>query len=175
MDHPPTLPSVAQPKTSGLAIWSLVLGILSLTCFWLLAAIPAVICGHMAFGRIKRAAGALEGKGVALAGLITGYLSIALSVFILPLMLAIAIPNFVKARKMVQTTQCVINLRQLESAKEQWAQEHKKEPADIPQQSDLLPYLGSSFPVCPSGGVYTINAVDQKPACSIPDHQLPKD
>jgi hypothetical protein len=102
-------------------------------------------------------------------------LSIALSVFVLPLLLAIAIPNFVRARNSALAAQCVLHLRQIENAKEQWALEHKKQEGDIPEQSDLLPYLGSNFPACPSGGVYTIHAMDQKPACSIPTHQLPNE
>ena len=40
MNEPPSLPgSPAQPKTLGLAIWSLVLGILGLFCFSILAGI----------------------------------------------------------------------------------------------------------------------------------------
>ena len=51
----PPLPGKApQPKTSALAIWSLVLGILSLSCFSILSAIPGVICGHKALSKIKR-------------------------------------------------------------------------------------------------------------------------
>src|SRR5258708_23267703 len=93
-------------KTSPLAIWSLVLGclgiVLLLVCIGPLFAIPAVICGHLAYSRIKRSAGALSGEGMALGGLITGYISIGLSVFLIPIMVAIAIPNFVKARQTAQ-------------------------------------------------------------------------
>src|SRR5437879_8475097 len=94
MNQPPSLPttSAAQPKKSGLAIWSLVLGILSITCFSFLSGIPAVICGHMARSRIKNSGGALQGEGLALGGLITGYVSIAL-IPLIGLMAAIAIPN----------------------------------------------------------------------------------
>lgn len=74
---PPPLDPTSQPKTSGLAIWSLVLGILSLLCFTIFAGIPGVICGHKALSKIKRSSGALTGQGLAIAGLITGYLGIA--------------------------------------------------------------------------------------------------
>src|SRR5438034_9879767 len=107
MNQPPPVPTPIQPKNSGLAIWSLVLGILSLTCFYLFTGIPAVICGHIAHSRIKRSGGALEGSGLALAGLITGYIGIALSVVIVPLLAAIAIPNFVKARDTAQKNVCI--------------------------------------------------------------------
>jgi hypothetical protein len=65
---PPPLENVSQPKTSALAIWSLVLGILSLVCFTIFAAIPGVICGHKALGKIKRSNGTLTGQGLAIAG-----------------------------------------------------------------------------------------------------------
>jgi hypothetical protein len=174
--EPPLVPEIspARPKSSALAIWSLVLGILSLTCFWLLSAIPAVICGHMAYSRIRRSGGALEGSGLALAGLITGYLSIALSLLFIPLMLAIAFPNFVKARHAAQTNFCINNLRMIDTAKQDWASEHKKSPGDTPSPQDLAPYLQRGFGslVCPAGGTYSINPVDQNPTCSVPDHQL---
>ena len=86
-------------KTSPGAIWSLVLGILSLICLGPFAAIPAVICGHVALGNIKRSTGTLAGEGMAIAGLVTGYIGIVLAVILIPLYAAIAIPAFSKARK----------------------------------------------------------------------------
>lgn len=70
----------ATPKTSALAIWSLVLGILAFLCFSIFSAIPAVICGHKALSRIKSSGGAITGQGLAIGGLVTGYCNIALSV-----------------------------------------------------------------------------------------------
>jgi hypothetical protein len=85
---------------------------------------------------------------------------------------AIAIPNFVKARTTSQSNVCINNLRMLDAAKQQWALEKSKLSADVPVMDDLKPYLRQT-PVCPAGGTYTLNAVDQPPGCSIPDHQLP--
>ena len=65
-------------KTSVLAVWSLVLGVLGFLGFWFVTGIPAIICGHIAGSRIKRSTDGLQGKGLALAGLITGYLSTAM-------------------------------------------------------------------------------------------------
>ncbi len=70
---------------SGLATTSLVLGILSPFCCSIFTAIPAVICGHVARGKIKNDP-SLKGDGQALAGLILGYISIALTVVGLVLM-----------------------------------------------------------------------------------------
>ncbi len=64
-----------QQQSSGLAVASLVLGLLSFL-FWFFTGIPAVITGHMALNRIKQNP-MLGGKGMAIAGLILGYLSIA--------------------------------------------------------------------------------------------------
>jgi hypothetical protein len=82
----------APPRTSPLAVWSLVLGILSLLCFSIFTGIPAIICGHMGRSKIRDSQGALKGEGLALAGLILAYISIAL--FVLGMIAAIAIPNF---------------------------------------------------------------------------------
>ena len=162
-----------QPKTSALAIWSLVLGILSLLCFTIFAAIPGVICGHKALSKIKRSDGSLSGKGLAIAGLITGYLGIAWAVFMIPLLLAIAIPNFVRARDVSMQNACINNLRMIDAAKNQWALEKNKTGGDVPTAADLTPYLtNGKFPICPGGGTYTVGAVSNLPACSIPGHQL---
>ncbi len=169
---PPALGLPAEPRTCGLAIWSLVLGILSLTCFWLFSAIPAVICGHIAFSRIRRSGGTLEGSGLALGGLITGYISIALSILMIPLLAAIAIPNFVKARETALMNACMNNLRQIDGAKQTWAVEQKKNSADTPTEQDLAPYLARNWPTCPAGGTYSINTIEEKPTCSIPKHRL---
>jgi hypothetical protein len=166
-------PMAAQPKNSGLAISSLVLGILSLTCFYIFAAVPAVICGHLAYSRIKRSGGMLTGSGLALAGLITGYIGIALSLFMIPLMVAIAIPNFVKAKETAQKNACINHLQQISGAKRSWAAENKKEDDAIPTAQDLSLYLKSGTLSCPAGGVYSINSMSQKPTCSIPRHELP--
>jgi competence protein ComGC len=127
----------------------------------------------MAHSRIKRSAGALTGGGLALGGLITGYLSLAL-IPIIGMLAAIAIPNFVKARSTAQMNMCISNLRQLDGAKQQWALENKKQTTDTPTAQELDTYLHRSFTTlkCPAGGVYTINAVGEKPACSIPQHDL---
>jgi competence protein ComGC len=174
MNQPlPPLNAPSQTKTSGMAIWSLVLGILSLICFSILSAIPGVICGHMALGRIKRSNGALSGQGLAIGGLVTGYLGILLAVVTIPMMLAIAIPNFTKARNVALTNACINNLRQIDSAKQEWALENKKPATAIPTESDLASNLKSGMPKCPAGGTYKLNAVNEAVTCSVPGHKLP--
>jgi len=61
----------AGKKSSTLSVVSLVLGLGGMpTCG--LTAIPAIICGHLALGRIKKGHG--DGRGMALTGVIAGYI-----------------------------------------------------------------------------------------------------
>ncbi len=70
---------------------------------------------------------------------------------------------------------CIANLKRIDAAKLQWALENNKPEDATPTMQELLPYFKDGlFPVCPSGGVYTINAVNQAPTCSIPGHALPQ-
>ncbi len=167
----------AQSQPCGLATWSLVLGIagivLSVVCVGPLLGIPAVICGHVALGRIKRSNGMMKGHGPALGGLITGYISIAL-IPIIGLLSAIAIPNFVKARQTAQMNACINNLRQIDTAKQQWQLEKGKDATAQPTPADIIPYLGRTqmMPICPAGGTYEIRSTNEVPTCTIPDHVL---
>lgn len=65
-------------QTSTLAIVSLVTGILSWFLLPIIGAVIAVITGHMARNEIRRSNGMLAGDGMAVAGLILGYLHLAL-------------------------------------------------------------------------------------------------
>jgi len=68
------MPAVAgQAPTNGAAIASLVCGIVGMFLFFP-AAVPAVICGHVARSRIRRTGE--NGAGLALAGLILGYIGL---------------------------------------------------------------------------------------------------
>jgi hypothetical protein len=149
-----------------------VLGILSLVCFTIFTGIPGVICGHKALSKIKRSGGALTGQGLAIAGLVTGYLGIAWAMLFIPLMLAIAIPNFVKARATAQANACINNLRQIGAAANQFALEHSKTNGEaIHFPNDLTPYIKlnsqGKIPSCPAGGIYSIKAVGETPTCSL--------
>lgn len=69
--------------TSGLAIASLICGIVGLVLCMFFPGIPniaAVICGHMALSRIRNSPVPIEGRGMAIAGLITGYVGIGMIV-----------------------------------------------------------------------------------------------
>ena len=71
----------ATPRqTSALAVVSLVAGILGWTLLPVLGSVVAIVCGHLARAEIRRAPQALEGDGLAVAGLVMGYLVIGLGV-----------------------------------------------------------------------------------------------
>jgi Domain of unknown function (DUF4190)/DUF1707 SHOCT-like domain len=64
-------------RTNGLAVASLACGV-GQVFFWFLAAIPAVVLGHMARRQIRQTGE--DGAGLALAGLILGWIGIAATV-----------------------------------------------------------------------------------------------
>jgi hypothetical protein len=69
--YPPVAPSA---PTNGLAIGAMVCGLIEVFTLGF-AAIPAVILGHLARGQIRRTGE--RGDGMAIAGLVLGYLGIA--------------------------------------------------------------------------------------------------
>lgn len=103
---------------------------------------------------------------------------IMIVVLIIGILLAIAVPNFMRARENSRTRTCIANLRQIEAAKEQWAMDNRQPGTAVPVWNDLVGtgdngYMKSQ-PTCPSGGTYTIGAVQDNPTCSIGGtHALP--
>jgi prepilin-type N-terminal cleavage/methylation domain-containing protein len=102
---------------------------------------------------------------------------IMIVVAIIGLLAAIAIPNFVNARKTAQTNACINNLRQIDAAKQQWALEVGAAPGATPGSADITPFLGRGnagsvasvyCPLSGAGGLngYTINNLNLAPACN---------
>ncbi len=112
---PASVPPVIEPQTDGKATASLILGILSLTCFWIFTGIPAVILGHISRTNIRKSMGRLKGDGMALAGLIMGYISVATLPFVL-IVVAIAIPNLLKARIAANEEMAIRSVRTIATA-----------------------------------------------------------
>lgn len=67
-------------KTSSLAIASLVAGILGWTLLPFIGTVVAIITGHMARREIRASQGQLDGDGLAIAGLVLGWVSVILLV-----------------------------------------------------------------------------------------------
>ena len=72
--------SIPAKTTSTLAVVSLVAGILGWTLLPLIGSLGAIITGHMARGEIRRSAGAINGDGYAIAGLVLGWGSVIVSI-----------------------------------------------------------------------------------------------
>ena len=105
---------------------------------------------------------------------------IMIVVAIIGLLAAIAIPNFVKARNTSQANACVNNLRQLDSAVQQWALETGAADNSDASAAEAAVYAylkqGISMKTnCPAKGSYTLpSAVTNSPTCSIGGaHVLP--
>lgn len=120
-----SLPPAPQ-RTNPLAGWSLGLGLGSLFCIF--SAIPAVICGHMAISRINRSGGREGGRGMAVAGLVIGYLMIAA----IPVLLSLAIPTFNIVQQKALEAKSMANARQVVLSCKMWASDHGgKYPPDL--------------------------------------------
>jgi hypothetical protein len=76
-----------QRRTNPLAVASLACG-LGQIFFWFLAAIPAVVLGHVARRQIRQTGE--DGQGMATAGLVLGWIGIALTVLFIAGVVAIA-------------------------------------------------------------------------------------
>lgn len=78
LPNPPS--SRSSSNTSGTAIASLVCGILGWTLVPVLGSILAIVLGHVARSQILDSQRSIDGEGMAVAGLVLGYSSIALAV-----------------------------------------------------------------------------------------------
>jgi len=99
---------------------------------------------------------------------------IMIVVLIIGILMAIAVPNFVKARDSSRRNSCIANLKQVDQAKEQWAMDNRKNSGDTVAMTDLVgaaAYIKAT-PACPSGGIYTVGNVGDNPTCSITGHEL---
>ena len=98
--------AAVEAKTSGMAIASMVLGILSIFAS-ILTALPGIVLGIISLIKISGSNGQLKGKGMAITGIVTS--------FVLPLLLFVAIlmPALTRARYMGQRVMCINNLKQL--------------------------------------------------------------
>lgn len=127
LPNQPPAQVISGTETCGQATTSMILGLLScaLSC---LTAIPAVIFGHIALNKIGKSGGRLSGRGMAITGLVLGYLQIAA----LPVMMGIALPAFVKVQEKAQTLQAANEGRQIIIALKTYAGDHNgKYPATL--------------------------------------------
>ena len=93
---------------------------------------------------------------------------IMIVVAIIGLLAAIAIPNFVKARKTAQGNACINNLRQIDAAIQQYALENNKTETDSIGTEEVRHYMrNDEIPPCPTGNKpYTVGpTIGSKVVC----------
>jgi type II secretory pathway pseudopilin PulG len=92
-----------------------------------MTAIPAVICGHLALGSIRRSGGLRTGGGLAIAGLACGYFGF---IFLIALMAGITAPVIIRQRQKADQTEAVSNARSFGFAMFEFQTEYGKYPDD---------------------------------------------
>jgi len=100
---------------------------------------------------------------------------IMIVVAIIAILAAVAIPNFVKYRRNAQAASCVSNLKQIQTAKEQWMMANGSVPSDLDQIAGNTDKYIKKTPTCPAGGEYTIGADGVDPTCGIGTTLAPSD
>lgn len=141
---PPALPP--RPR-SGMAIASLVFGILSMVGCPIIASLPAIILGHIAHSRNRRSPHEYGGGGLATAGFVLGYVSF----ITVPILAGLLLPALAKAKDRAQRITCVSNMKQIGLAARIWANDHNgKFPPNFLSMSNEV-VMPKVF-VCPGEG-----------------------
>ena len=105
---------------------------------------------------------------------------IMIVVAVIGIILAIALPNYLKSGKTVHRTVCIANLEKIDGAIDQWALEDRISTgtAIAGYEEDIYrDYVRGGKPKCPSVGEYILGVVGVNPqvTCSKEDegHKLP--
>ena len=113
---PPLRARRGEPaRNSGMAIASLVLGILSVVgciCVPFYLCLPGLVLGIVGLVKINGSGGRLTGNGLAIGGIVTNAIATAM----LPVSIAFMLPAVQAAREAARRTQCVNNLKQIGQA-----------------------------------------------------------
>ena len=133
----PAFPS-NRPPSSGLAVASLVMGALSFIGCSIFTAIPAIITGHIAHSRSRKSPQEFGGRGMAVAGLVMGYVSVAL-IPVIAIFAGLMLPALAKAKDKAQRINCINNMKQIGLAARMWSSNHGgKFPPDFASLTNEL-------------------------------------
>ncbi len=125
--------TTATAKTSGLAIASLVLAILS-PCTAMLSAIPAIILGIVALVKISKSAGQIRGTGLA----VTGIVLPAALLPVVAMTLGILMPALARTRQIAFRMVCATNMSGLGKAMLIYASDYDEKYPTPSRWCDLL-------------------------------------
>ncbi len=147
--------TTATPKTSGLAIASLVCGIFGLL---LLPGLLGVILGIIAISRINSSNGAIKGKGLAIGGLVLSVIT-TLSAGVILLIASLMLPTLAKAKAKANRLKCASNLKQISSAHIYFSAENDGFPWQLPPPAKQQ-LFGTSRGMDKSvGGIFGLEAM----------------
>jgi prepilin-type N-terminal cleavage/methylation domain-containing protein len=96
-------------------------------------------------------------------------IEVVIVALIIGLIVAIALPNFVRARENANVKRCAQNLRVIELAKDQFMMDNNLPRTVIITKTDIIgpgSYI-KEMPICPSSGNYTIGWGNQTATCDI--------
>ncbi len=142
----PPIHGIAPTRTSGQAIASLVLGILSVIGCFFFTGLPAIILGALGLSSIGKSDRRLEGKGLAIAGIVTGSIG---TLLMLPVLIALLLPAVQAAREAARRAQCVNNLKQIALAMHNYESINGHLPAAASVDSEGKPRLSWRVAILP--------------------------
>ena len=139
--------SSVPPKTSGMALTAMILGICAIPfgCLGVgvILGIIAIILGVVALSSINRNPQALSGKGYAITGIATGAGSLPFAA----LLIAILLPSMGKARELPNRSVCAANIRGITQSLAVYAKDNNDQyPIISPTGGYGLAAVGSGTP-----------------------------
>jgi hypothetical protein len=123
----PVDPSVAfglPPETSGKAIFSVIAGLLF---FILPFSIVSLVFGYLSLYDIRKSAGRLSGRGMAITGIVLGYLGVVVTLGLIGFGIYASRSERREAMRATNENSVVSSVRTLNSAEIAYAQAHPKE------------------------------------------------
>jgi len=118
----PSGPPSPRPRTSRMAVASLVLGILSF--FLVVPALIGLLLGIVSLVKINRSQGRLRGQGLAIAGICTS----GFMLLLVPMLAAMVFPVFVRARESARKAVCLSNVKNMALAINMYATDYDAYP-----------------------------------------------
>jgi prepilin-type processing-associated H-X9-DG protein len=174
---PPAAPE-AQPKTSRLAIASLICGIVG-PCTVGLCSVIGIILGIVGLVKIGKEPAAMRGRGLAIAGIVVsgvGIVMLPLIIGFLGMFTAILLPAVVSARDTAILVVSTNNVKQLCAATLQYATSHgeKLPPVDswpqvLQEQGGIPPQVMADPGDQKGGRAYAMNAALAGKTLVVPD------
>jgi prepilin-type processing-associated H-X9-DG protein len=152
--HPPQYPQQSYPpqpqqhvgpqQSNGLAVGSLVMGIVGFI-IPVIGGLVAIVLGILGLTKTKDPR--VGGKGMAIAGIIIG----AVSMVVTPCCISILLPSLNRARETANRVKCASNMKQIGNALLVYANANRGQyPPDLVTLLNNSPALGVDTMTCPS-------------------------